>query len=168
MDYTADWQPRAHSHEGNHFVDTLSPTYAPSLRASSLSSSFQNIRPTQFQKGRLHLDIPRDLSPGLEQVASQVGSIVKKDLQPDIGPPSHVLVCTEFPQLVGNCGRRYLNMLKSRGNRLYELAQTETHDFLEIAKQESDRLSKLIRTHKTCQRQLKRSQDEAGKRCVTV
>lgn len=77
-------------------IMTPSPTYAPSLQASSLSSSFHNIRPTQFKTGRLRSGISTDLSPGLEQFASQFGSSVKKDLQPAIVSPSHGSACTEI------------------------------------------------------------------------
>jgi hypothetical protein len=66
------------------------------------------------------------------------------------------------------CGRKYLNMLKSRGNKLCELVETETQEFVDIAEQESDKLSKLIESHKTSLQHPKRSQDGAGKRCVSV
>ncbi|KAH0209693.1 hypothetical protein KCV03_g10271, partial [Aureobasidium melanogenum] len=87
-------------------IMTPSPTYAPSLQASSLSPSFHNIRPTQFKTGRLHSGIPTDLSPGLEQFASQVGSSVKKDLKPAIVSPSYGSACTEIHQLVSNAPQR--------------------------------------------------------------
>jgi len=230
------------------------PTYAPSSQASSLSSSFHNIRPTQFKTGRLRSGIPTDLSSGLEQFASQVGLSVKKDLQAAIASPSHGSACTETHQLVSNapqrgstisstwdnkepfgkqvqemlsatvgarleglvqqmvpqlankafievlgsywdafhqscetaeeniqnqvdeggteiksitndsveelekCGRKYLNMLKSRGNKLCELVETEKQEFVDIAEQESDKLSKLIESHKTSLQHPKRSQ----------
>ena len=52
-------------------------------------------------------------------------------------------------------------MLKSRGNSLCELVETETQEFVDIAEQESDKLSKLIESHKTFLQHPKRSQDVA-------
>ena len=63
---------------------------------------------------------------------------------------------------------KYSNMLKSRGNKLCELVETETPEFLDIAEQESDKLLKLIESHKTSLQYPKRSRDGPGKRCVSV
>jgi hypothetical protein len=96
---------------------TPSPAYAPSLQASSLSSSFHNLQPTQFQTGRLPSNIPRDLSSGSEQPAIPVGPSISRDLQPASSSPSHNPAYTEIHQLIGNAPQRSPEMSSTWGNK---------------------------------------------------
>jgi hypothetical protein len=96
---------------------TPSRAYAPSLQVSSLSSSFHNLQPTQFQTGRLPSNIPRDLSLGSEQPAIPVGSSISRDLQPASSSPSHSPAYTEIHQLVGNAPQRDSEILPTWDNK---------------------------------------------------